>query len=241
MARGIIYIMTTVVPGLIKIGKTGSESYKSRMYNLEHNGYCNVTGLKRVFAIEVEDYDKKEAMLHTIFEKSQVKDTELFALDVNIAKQLLSSFEGKIIYPEVKPIVEAVPPIPTSVSNPGHSNGKNKPTNLVIIPDGTYTLVQRKKSDNRMIHATAIVKDGSFRLLKGSVVGVKEDAGCSEKAKELRKKMKIDDNGQLLEDIELGVCWPSFAGSIVMNASINGWEAWKNSDGISIKIYREED
>ena len=49
--------MTTVVPGLIKIGKTGSSNFDQRMYNLEHNGYCNVTGLKRSFAIEVENYE----------------------------------------------------------------------------------------------------------------------------------------------------------------------------------------
>ena len=32
MAIGIIYVMSTVVPGLIKIGKTGSDNFESRMY-----------------------------------------------------------------------------------------------------------------------------------------------------------------------------------------------------------------
>lgn len=31
--------MKTVVPGLIKIGKTGSANFEQRMYNLENNGY----------------------------------------------------------------------------------------------------------------------------------------------------------------------------------------------------------
>ena len=97
--KGILYLMTTAVPGLIKIGKTGSDNFTQRMYNLEHNGYRNVTYLKRAFAIEVDDYNKKEEMLHKIFEKSRVGDTELFALDIHIAIQLLSSFEGKLIYP----------------------------------------------------------------------------------------------------------------------------------------------
>lgn len=99
MARGILYVMTTVVPGLVKIGKTGTTNYDSRMYNLERNGYANVTGLKRRFAIEVDDYDEKESLLDTIFSKSNVVGTELFAIDVNIVVQLLSSFEGYVIFP----------------------------------------------------------------------------------------------------------------------------------------------
>ena len=50
MSKGIIYIMTTAVPGLIKIGKTGSANFEQRMYNLEHDGYRNVTALKISFA-----------------------------------------------------------------------------------------------------------------------------------------------------------------------------------------------
>lgn len=100
MAKGIIYITSTVVEGLIKIGKCQSIQYDSRMYQLEHNGYCNVVGLKREFAIEVDDYDEKEVLLHTIFKKSQVGDTELFSLDLDLAIQLLSAFDGTVIYPE---------------------------------------------------------------------------------------------------------------------------------------------
>ena len=55
MSKGIIYVMSTVVPGLIKIGQTMTTNFENRMRNLEHNGYSNVTGLKRVFAIEVDD------------------------------------------------------------------------------------------------------------------------------------------------------------------------------------------
>ena len=52
--QGIIYIMTTTVTGLIKIGKTRSDQYDERMRFLENNGYWNITGLKRFFAISVD-------------------------------------------------------------------------------------------------------------------------------------------------------------------------------------------
>ena len=98
--KGIVYIMTTTVSGLIKIGKAGTKNYKERMRFLGANGYNNVTGLKRFFAIELEDYDDKESLLHEIFSKYQVGDSELFALDCELAKQLLLVFDGKVVYPE---------------------------------------------------------------------------------------------------------------------------------------------
>ena len=98
MEKGIIYLMKTAVDGLIKIGSTND--FESRMYNLETNGYQNVTGLKRQFAIYVENYKEKENMLHNIFSKSQVGNTELFTLKIDLAMQLLSSFDGKVIYPK---------------------------------------------------------------------------------------------------------------------------------------------
>lgn len=100
MAKGIIYLMSTVVDGLVKIGKTESTNYESRMYNLERHGYCNVNGLKREFAIEVDNYDRIEKLIDKIFNKSQIGNSELFAIDIDLAKQLLSAFDGKIIYPK---------------------------------------------------------------------------------------------------------------------------------------------
>jgi len=92
--------MTTAVSGLIKIGKSGAKNYSERMRDLEANGYYNVAGLKRFFAIELDDYDDKEELLHDIFKKHQVGESELFALDQELLQQLLLSFKGKIIYPE---------------------------------------------------------------------------------------------------------------------------------------------
>ena len=95
---GVIYIMTTSVKGLIKIGKT--DDFKKRMLWLEQNGYWNVAGLHPFYAVNVKDYDEKEKLIHTIFSKSQVSNSELFALDKDIAKQMLESFGGEQIYPK---------------------------------------------------------------------------------------------------------------------------------------------
>ena len=70
MSRGILYVMTTVAPGLVKLGKTGAGNFEQRMCNLERNGYFNVTGLKRTVAIEIDDYDEKEPMLDETLSRS---------------------------------------------------------------------------------------------------------------------------------------------------------------------------
>lgn len=100
VTKGVIYIMTTAVSGLIKIGKTGTVSYPERMRFLEANGYYNVVGLKRFFAIELEDYDDKEALIHEIFSRSRVGSSELFSLDQELVQQLLLSFDGVVVYPK---------------------------------------------------------------------------------------------------------------------------------------------
>lgn len=92
--------MTTAVSGLVKIGRTGTTSYQERMRFLESNGYYNVAGLRRFFAIELDDYDDKESLIHEIFNKHQVGSSELFALDQELVRQLLLSFDGKVVYPE---------------------------------------------------------------------------------------------------------------------------------------------
>jgi len=236
MDKGIIYVMTTAVPGLIKIGKTGSNNFEQRMYNLEHNGYRNVTALKRTFAIEVDKYDDKEAMLQSIFEKSRVSDTELFALDINIVTQLLSSFDGTVIYP----VAESKEEIFIAATDGATSDGKEAIYNINSpIPNGKYYFKRKKKSDNKLVTATATVHNGRWIILKGSIFGTTEDIGGSQKAKALRSTLALDSNGTLLEDADLGFCTPSFAGNLVINQACNGWDDWYNEQGEPIDIYRK--
>ena len=76
MSRGIIYVCSTAVEGLIKIGRTND--FQKRMKLLEDNGYRNVTGLKRQFAIEVDNHEEIEQLLDDLFAKSRVGNTNCF-------------------------------------------------------------------------------------------------------------------------------------------------------------------
>lgn len=164
MSKGIIYICTTSVEGLIKIGRT--DNFNARMNILEQNGYWNVSGLKRFYAVRVDDYIEKEKLIHTIFSKSQVANSELFALDKNLAKDMLDAFEGEIIYPEQ-------PKKQTKNDQVIDKKKKKSPTkfNMVNIPVGS-TLVFIKD----VTKAVTTVDDINKVNLNGEVISISEAA-----------------------------------------------------------------
>ena len=224
MAKGIIYLMSTVVSGLIKIGKTGNEQFENRMRFSENNGYANITGLKREFAIEVDGYDEKEKLIHDIFSKSRIVGTELFALDIEVAKSLLSSLDGKQIYPKDKSKKEVFKESTEEII---------LKTEVGFVPDGDYVLNRKIKGFGK-VNGKAIVKDGVFTVLKGSLCGNTGKGYIPS----IRRNAKIKDN-ILQEDI---VCInPSSAGWIVIGKSNNGWVEWKDLQGNSIEKYRDKE
>lgn len=227
MARGIIYCMTTIVPGLVKLGKTGKDNFEQRMYNLERNGYVNVAGLKRRFAIEVDDYDEKEVLIHELFSKSNVPNTELFAIDIELVVQLLSSFEGKQIYPKDISKERAFDIATDEIQ-------KSKYT----VPDGLYTISDRLKNKKDITKAEMKVKNQKYIVLKGShCLDIDFNKVDENRIPEERRKAKIENN-ILIEDIECNS--PSTAGWIVLGYANNGWMTWKTQEGKPIDIYRNK-
>ena len=216
--------MSTVVSDLIKIGKTGNDQFENRMRFLENNGYVNITGLKREFAIEVDGYDEKEKLIHDIFSKSRIVGTELFALDIEVAKSLLSSLDGKQIYPKDKSKKEVFKESTEEII---------LKTEVGFVPDGEYVLNRKIKGFGK-VNGKAIVKDGVFTVLKGSLCGNTGKGYIPS----IRRNAKIKDN-ILQEDI---VCInPSSAGWIVIGKSNNGWVEWKDLQGNSIEKYRDKE
>lgn len=222
MAKGVIYLMTTSVVGLVKIGKTNTDQFENRMRFLEGNGYYNVSGLKRKFAIEVEGFDEKEVLLHDIFSKSRVGDSELFAVDPNLAEQLMSSFEGRQVYP--KPEEESKAQV--------FKNATNKVSNS-LVPDGDYHIDFRvgKEKKTAYIHKEKddwIVKAGSPVLNKPGKVTYPH-------AVKLRSLASTED-GIVKKDFACST--PSMAADLIFGHSANGWETIKDSSGRFISAYR---
>lgn len=227
MAKGIIYVMTTVVSGLVKIGKTQTRQFEARMNHLENNGYQNVTGLKRYFAIEVEDYDAKEQLLDEIFSKSRLGKTELFALDINLVTQLLASFEGRQVFPATESKAEIFDEATEKHAQKLESS---------VVPNGTYYLEFRQGKSKEKIRASMDVEDGSFIIRAGQRVSLAEKASLPKPVRQ-RREVNVNSKGVVSKDVTFTS--PSLAGEFVLGRSCNGWVNWKTADGELIDVFRK--
>lgn len=62
--KGYVYIMTTAVDGIIKIGR--SDNWKQRCQSLKENGYKNLNGLDTFFVVEVNDPNEIESRIGVV-------------------------------------------------------------------------------------------------------------------------------------------------------------------------------
>lgn len=224
MATGILYVMSTVIPGLIKIGKTATNHFDDRMYILERNGYNNVTGLQRRFAIEVEDYDEKERMLDEIFAKARVLGSELFALDIDLAIELLSSFDGRQVFPKTNEESKR------QVFDTAAKN-RSESADTQYIPNGIYYLERKKPS----LHVEMMIEDGTITIPTGQHVSENEGQSITDHVRTLRRE-NVGQLGIVNKDMRFSS--PSQAAEFAIGHSCNGWVQWKTEDGQSINIFR---
>lgn len=216
--KGILYVMSTAVKGLIKIGKT--KSFKTRMRQLEHTGYCNVTALKREFAIEVKDYEAKEKLLEDLFASCRPGNSELYSVNLQYVIQLLSSFEGKLIYPQ-------------DTTKEKMFESAKEIVESSCLPNGTYFL--NAKSNGKIVKGKLKVSDGQLTLLKGSILSSSFNIQVK-RYSDARKKARKNGN-LLMKNVPCDSV--SMAAAIVCGSNQNGWDKWKNEQGQKINIYRQ--
>lgn len=213
MSKGIIYVMTTAVSGLIKIGKTRTDQFENRMRQLESNGYSNVVALKRCFAIEVDDYDEKETLLHEIFSKSQVGDSELFALNKELVIRLLSSFEGSQIFPrqEKKDSFEQAE---------------------IASQEGLEGQYFHNDKNGSVVAVLKMVGD-RYILCAKSILAQNYDGINPPGWRKIRESLKLSKDGKLSKDLECSS--PSMAAALVAGGARSGFSFWKNKEGKTMK------
>lgn len=135
--------------------------------------------------------------------------------------QLLSSFEGRQVYPVDRT---------KETTFDEATKARAVKVDWEKVPDGYYYLNETRKGFG-VVTATMKVEDGMFIVLKGSICAPTK----SEWMPDARKNALIE-NDTLLEDVSCNS--PSTAGWVVLGNANNGWTVWKNESGDSIDIYR---
>lgn len=197
MATGILYIMTTAVPDLIKIGITQEKQYPERMRYLETNGYYNIVGLKRAFAIKVSDYQQKERLLQDIFTKQRIGQSELFALDTELATRLLTAFEGEIIYPPVKNREKEF----TALAKANEQNNRFNFYAKGLKNGDTITFIKDKNENAKVVGEREVEYNGHIWKLSPLVRHLFENRGEVNKSGAYQGAVYFEYKGKKLKDL----------------------------------------
>lgn len=221
MAKGVVYVMSTIIPGLIKIGKT--QDFEERMSKLESDGYKNCTGLKREFAIEVDDCDTTEKTIHMAFEAHQVGNTELYALNKDKVIKLLMGLNGKVVYP-------------TTMTKREIEENANEGVASSELQNGNYTYEVKSQLDKKTYKGLLNVENGILTLKAGSTLAELTVDG-SDSWIVIRKNMGLK---PCTLSTDLTCSSVSIAANFVCGHQKNGWKAWKDSSGNYIDIYRKK-
>ena len=170
MSKGYVYIMTTAVDGIIKIGR--SDNWTRRCQDqLESNGYKNMNGLKTYFVAKVDNQEEIESIMHDIFRESRVSNFEMFAVDKDRAKRVLSKM-GEQVYPEENKVSTNTNIKTTNESKyfdfwTKFNNEVNKSKSNIKVKTANFNKNYYVQSKNKM-YFTIILKDSDIEIRIGS-------------------------------------------------------------------------
>ena len=238
--KGIIYVMSTSIRGVIKIGTTRIDRFKRRMRELKENGYRNVNGLKFEFAIKVDGYKEKEELLKNILSKNIVNDAELYCLKLSAIVELLSCFNGEEINENGEEKCSSTELFREVKKVKVNKREKNQ-SNFELPPDGIYYFKIKKKTLNTFVEGILSLKNGKLILKSGSTLAPMNLANnyLSEQIKNKRKE--FGDTDKIVELKYDFYCNSLYeAGVLVSGKNINAWKSWKDSEGNFIDKYRKK-
>lgn len=154
-----------------------------------------------------------------------MKDSELFAVDIDLVIQLLSSFEGTQIYPEQKQKKE--------VFEIAQKEYQEK-FDLNNVPDGYYTLEVKLRDFEQIVKGQAEVKSNKIIVKKGSICAPSSHPPSISLRNNLDKFVVV--NHVLINDV---ICTsPTSAAHILTGRTTSGWNVWRNGNGEKMDIYR---
>ena len=180
----IVYVLTNqAMPGMIKVGITGSDTVETRMKSLDQTGVP--LPFQCYYAAEVDDAQAVEKAVHAAFDDSRVrKGREFFEMDPNKAKIVIQLREINDVTPRDE---------------------------VVSSPDDTAALLKRKGKIGRFEFSKADVPVGAvltFSRDEGQTATVVDDTSIR-----FRDHLTSLSNSAMEIMTELGYNWKSVDGT----------------------------
>lgn len=186
---------------------TSNNSFGPTEISYLENRFCNL-------AIEANRYEVKNSNDPTLGNITEEKECEMEEF-IDYAKVIMGTLGHKLFEPISKPV------------------GNNQEEILSKADDVVRLHLERAIKNVGKVEASGVQTTEGFVVLKGSHISLVDDDTIPAVIKERRKKVSVDQNGEMQEDMLFTS--PSYAAMFVIGKSANGLTSWKTESGQTLK------
>lgn len=186
---------------------TSNNSFGPTEISYLENRFCNL-------AIEANRYEVKNSNDPTLGNITEEKESEMEEF-IDYAKVIMGTLGHKLFDPISKPVA------------------KKQEEILGKADDMVRLHLERAIKNVGKVEASGVQTTEGFVVLKGSHISLVDDDTIPAVIKERRKKVSVDQNGEMQEDMLFTS--PSYAAMFVIGKSANGLTSWKTESGQTLK------
>lgn len=187
---------------------TSNNSFGPTEISYLENRFCNL-------AIQANRYEVKNENDPTIGNITEEKESEMEEF-IDYAKVVMGTLGHKIFEPYARTNEDAI----------------KKQTNI-DTENNVILYLKRKVKEFGEVQATGVQTSDGFVVLSGSHISTIDDNTVPVVLKERKKTVKLDENGNLINNMSFSS--PSYAAVFVIGKSANGLVSWKDRNGKTLK------
>ena len=187
---------------------TSNNSFGPTEISYLENRFCNL-------AKQANRYEVKNENDPTMGNITEEKESEMEEF-IDYAKVVMGTLGHKVFEPYAK-------------SNVDNQNDISYDTD----ENNTILYLKRKVKEFGEVQATGMQTSDGFVVFSGSHISTEDDNTVPQVLKERKKTVKLDENGNLIDNMPFSS--PSYAAMFVIGKSANGLVSWKDENGKTLK------
>lgn len=187
---------------------TSNNSFGPTEISYLENRFCNL-------AKQANRYEVKNENDPTMGNITEEKESEMEEF-IDYAKVVMGTLGHKVFEPYAK-------------SNVDNQNDISYDTD----ENNTILYLKRKVKEFGEVQAPGMQTSDGFVVFSGSHISTEDDNTVPQVLKERKKTVKLDENGNLIDNMPFSS--PSYAAMFVIGKSANGLVSWKDENGKTLK------